>query len=232
MQKVQMCLNLNGRLANFNSWVARVPLDKNSSATITELSQYGNSAADQGCQSIEFDYENDEYLSKLEINYDSNTIRSMTITSSTGASITKGAQLSTGSNVSQEYTLDSQVVGFEGVTGNNFFQKLGGITVPKECYKGKVEATVDDGEKPVSDEDKQQQEADEASKAEDANIGLIVGVSCAGVIVLALAAVAIFCYYKYRMNKIDNQGTEVVAVTKTRPQTPPNDPQAKRKEKV
>lgn len=61
---------------------------------------------------------------------------------------------------------------------------------------------------------------------------MIVGLVCAAVIVLALLSVGAFCYYKYRMNKIDKEGTEVVAVTKTRPQTPPIDQQAGRKEKA
>lgn len=77
----------------------------------------------------------------------------MTLKTNEGNKLEKGAGTNTGTWESVKLTFDEKTmpVGFYGDAGPKFFQTLGGIVVPEDCYKGKVASKKE--EKDLTDSD-------------------------------------------------------------------------------
>ena len=101
-------------------------------------------------------------------------------------------------------------VGFNGFEGAVYVQKIGAITVPKACVKG-AEIPVQEGSSSSTE-----------TKTDNTTIIIAIVVPVA-IVLLILMAIGGYCLYRINVYNKDKKGLEVVAVTKTRPSTPPKD---------
>jgi flagellar basal body-associated protein FliL len=137
-------------------------------------------------------------------------IHRITLTSNTGNTAQNGNDKADVLTQSLTFEESNMPVGFKGWEGNLFVQKLGAVTVPKTCVKGaEIPASTSSGS---SDE----------TKSDNTTIIIAIVVPVA-VVLLVLMAVGGWCLYKINVYNKDKKGLEVVAVTKTRPSTPPKD---------
>lgn len=136
-------------------------------------------------------------------------MRQIIFVTSAGKSLTQGAIPSDSESSELTFSTDQFTVGLHGVEGasSRFFQVIAPIIVDPACYKG--QEIVND--KPNSDD---MAEADQQTM-------IIIIVVCAVVGLLILGGIIAFCLYKKNKMSGDQTGIEVVAVTKTRPVTPP-----------
>lgn len=74
----------------FKATVDKVFLDEAPAESVV-LNTFGSTQVAEGCEDLVFDYENGEYLAKIEVTFDAYTVRTIYLESSNGDSITKGA---------------------------------------------------------------------------------------------------------------------------------------------
>jgi len=80
-------------LAAVYAVAAKVPIDTDEALDDTELNRYGSISA-TNCESLPFDYANDEYLQSIEATYDEFTMRKIIFTTSLGNKLSKGESTS------------------------------------------------------------------------------------------------------------------------------------------
>lgn len=125
--------------------------------------------------------------------------------------MSKGSKPTGSETSSLSFGANDLTVGFHGVEGasNAYFQVIGTIEVSPSCYKGQEIVESQSGSDP---------------KTSDGNTTMIIGIVVAiGVLVAIIAALVGYCVYQKKKVSNDKSGVEVVAVTKTRPSTPPKD---------
>lgn len=99
-------------------------------------------------------------------------------------------------------------VGLHGTEATYYFMKVGAVTVSPSCYVG--EPLV----KPAPVSNNKEEES-------SSNTTIIIAIVVPVVFILLATAVVVWCCYKKISHDREKKGIEVVAVTKTRPSTPP-----------
>lgn len=214
LKSVKVCMHAQGRLANMVATSAKVYTDLQTPAEDVVLNIYGSQTANSNCETLNLNYAANEYLSKIESSWDNNaSIRQVVLTSSNGNKISKGSTdgVTDVQSGSIEFATDKMPVGFSGAEGQNFFQKIGGITVPQDCIVG---GTIP--EQPTSNSS-----SDDGDSSSSSTTIIIVVVVAAVVLALFAMAIGGWCLYKKYTHNRDKKGAEVVSVSKTRPSTPP-----------
>jgi len=93
-----------------------VPIDTDEAINIIELNRYGSIQA-SACESLPFDYANDEFLQSIEATYDEFTMRKIVFTTSLGTVLSAGESTSTSETETITFSQESQPVGFYGLEG-------------------------------------------------------------------------------------------------------------------